>query len=228
MDQEAQGGDKKLLQEIDPLKAQSEVSAFDRGADISPMDPPEAYDPPARKKIARPAMNPFVADLFDEHVVFKAHLQAFKLALEELRAAGSMGPSHGAVIKNFFSFFGDTFIEHNRNEERFLFPILREKLILSGEHGPGKSPMTGIDVLENEHIEALQLATISLKYFELYGRLPDEKSQEIVFQLGINHGLELVELMDLHIFREDEIIFGLAHELLNEQELEALSKHSFT
>ena len=63
----------------------------------------------------------------------------------------------------------------------------------------------------------------------LASRLPDNHSRAITFDLAYHNGKELIELLRLHIFREDNTIFPLTQKLLSEEELATLNKaiHSF-
>ena len=53
----------------------------------------------------------------------------------------------------------------------------------------------------------------------LDSRLRNLKSKAITFDLAFNNGRELVELLRLHIFREDETLFPLAQQLLTDEDL---------
>ena len=53
----------------------------------------------------------------------------------------------------------------------------------------------------------------------LASRLPDNRSRGITFDLAYHNGKELIELLRLHIFREDNTIFPIAQELLTEEEM---------
>jgi hemerythrin-like domain-containing protein len=46
------------------------------------------------------------------------------------------------------------------------------------------------------------------------------QSRAITFDLAYHNGKELVELIKLHVFREDNTLFPLAQKLFTEEELE--------
>ena len=50
-------------------------------------------------------------------------------------------------------------------------------------------------------------------------RLPDQNSRMIVLDLAIEQSMAMIELLRLHIYREDHIVFDLAQQHLTEQEL---------
>ncbi len=107
---------------------------------------------------------------------------------------------------------------HNRKEEKGLFPILQKKLLASGEHSTGENPHTPIDLMEDDHIKMIQLATLSFNLLGLAMRLKDKEDIAVTFDLAYNNGKELAELLRLHIYREDNTLFPMAQELLTEEE----------
>ena len=96
--------------------------------------------------------------------------------------------------------------------------MLHERLIESGEHGNGETPETAVDLMEDDHNKFIQLATLSFNMLGLGSRLRDIESRGVTFDLAYNSGRELVELLRLHIFREDETLFPLAQQLLTEED----------
>ncbi|MBT4478160.1 MAG: hypothetical protein HOC66_02015, partial [Flavobacteriales bacterium] len=62
--------------------------------------------------------------------------------------------------------------------------------------------------------------------FNLIGissRLPDEDSKNIVSDMAYQNSLELIEMLRLHIYREDETLFQLAHQLISSEEFEEMN-----
>ncbi len=49
-------------------------------------------------------------------------------------------------------------------------------------------------------------------------RLPDEGSRMFVYDVAYSNGRELIEMLRLHIYREDHILFPLAHKLITQDE----------
>ena len=73
-----------------------------------------------------------------------------------------------------------------------------------------------------DHIEALQLAAVSFNLFGLITKLEDKNSKLVILDLAIEQGKALVELLRVHIFREDNIVFSLAQKLISKNEFKHL------
>ncbi len=208
-----------ILNRIDPLRKQAE-RGMDGGQGLSPMDPPDAYAPPSVEPVAAAEMHPFLRQFRDEHRPFMEELNAFEEAVLSIQKAGYTRESD-AKLRHFFHFFEQEFAPHSRREEAALFPLLRERLIASGEHGSG-DPATATDVMEDEHAKAMQLAAVVVNFLGLVFRLPDERSGMIVLDAALEQGKNLVELLRLHVFREDNVVFPLAHRLISTAEFDQI------
>ena len=68
---------------------------------------------------------------------FMEELNAFEAAILSIQKTGYTRESD-AKLRHFFHFFDQEFTPHHRREEATLFPLLRERLIASGEHGKGE------------------------------------------------------------------------------------------
>lgn len=209
------------LNQIDPLKKQPEEGLSGDG--LSPMDPPEAYSPPAMDRVPPEEMHPFLRKLSEEHVAFMEELKDFDEAILSVQKTGYT-KELDSKLRHFFHFFDHDFTTHNRREERVLFPLLNERLIADGEHSTGNNPTTATDIMEDEHLKAVQLAAVILNFMGLAFRLPDEKSRLIVLDAALEQGKNLVELLRLHIFREDNVVFSSAHRLITKAELDQMQK----
>jgi hemerythrin-like domain-containing protein len=185
------------------------------------MDPPDAYAPPGIEPVPAEALHPFLRQFRDEHVVFMAELNAFEAAILSIQKAGYDKESD-ARLRHFFHHLDHEFVPHSRREEASLFPLLRERLIASGEHGSGSVPTTATDVLEDEHAKAMQLAAVVVNFLGLVFRLPDERSGMLVLDAALEQGKNLVELLRLHVFREDNVAFSLAHRLISTAEFDQM------
>ncbi|MCK5208462.1 MAG: hemerythrin domain-containing protein, partial [Cyclobacteriaceae bacterium] len=124
----------------------------------------------------------------------------------------------------FFRFFDTDILVHNRKEERHLFPILKQRLIESGEHSKEAIPKTPVDLMEDDHVKFIQLASLTFNILGLAARLPDNHSRMLTFDVAYNSGIELVELLRLHIYREDNILFPLAQKLLTKTEFSKIEE----
>ncbi|OGA40319.1 MAG: hypothetical protein A3G24_21230 [Betaproteobacteria bacterium RIFCSPLOWO2_12_FULL_62_13] len=205
---------------IDPLRKQAE-----RGLEVeqglSPMDPPDAYAPSGIEPVPVKALHPFLRQFRDEHALFQEELSAFETAILSIQKSGYTKDSD-AKLRHFFHYFDQEFVPHSRREEAALFPLLRQRLIASGEHGSGRVPTTATEVMEDEHAKAMQLAAVVVNFLGLVFRLPDERSATIVLDAALEQGKNLVELLRLHVFREDNVVFALAHRLISAAELDQM------
>jgi len=212
--------DMHILNRIDPLRKQAE-RGLDSGNDLSPMDPPDAYAPPSLEPVPAEALHPFLRKFRDEHIPFMEELNDFEAAILAIQKTGYTKESD-AKLRHFFHFFDHEFIPHSRREEASLFPLLRERLIAAGEHGKGSVPATAADLMEDEHAKAMQLAAVVVNFLGLVFRLPDERSGMIVLDAALEQGKNLVELLRLHVFREDNVVFSLAHRLISRAEFDEM------
>ena len=216
--------DMLVLNRIDPLRKQPERGP-DGGQGLSPMDPPDAYAPPNVEPVPAAALHPFLKKFRDEHVAFTEELNAFESAIVAIQKTGYTKESD-ARLRHFFHFFDHEFIPHSRREEASLFPLLRERLIAAGEHGKGSVPATAADLMEDEHAKAMQLAAVVVNFLGLVFRLPDERSGMIVLDAALEQGKNLVELLRLHVFREDNVVFSLAHRLISATEFDEIQSRT--
>jgi len=208
------------LHRIDPLKRQTE-HGLDAAQGLSPMDPPDAYAPSGIEPVPAEAMHPFLRRFRSEHVQFLEELDALEAAILSIQKDGYTKESD-AKLRQFFNYLDQEFTAHSRREEAALFPLLRERLIASGEHGSGNDPATATDVMEDEHTKAMQLAAVIVNFLGLVFRLPDEKSAIVVLDAALEQGRNLVEMLRLHVFREDNVVFPLAHRLISTAELDQM------
>lgn len=204
--------DLQHLKSEDPLRRNAQKD--DSGEEFSPMDPPDAYTPPNLAPVAFDELHPFLQQLMREHLDCLAQLDAFEKALLDIQTNG-ISREADKTLRDFFDFFDNNIVRHNQKEEKRLFPILHRRLLESGEHGQGVEPLTAVNVLEDDHAKALQMAAVAFNFFALSVRLPDPASRAIVLDAALEQGKELVETLKLHIFREDNIAFAQAHRLID-------------
>ncbi len=205
-----------------------DVDKGDHEESPSPFDPPDAYKPGGDDQaVAYDLMHPLLQSLRDEHVECLAELSAFEASLEKLEkslAEESEAAFSGAGFARFFDYMNRQLVEHNRCEEKTLFPLLAQRLIESGEYSQGPKAITAVDVLEAEHLNFQQLVAVAFNFFELAKRLPDPAGRRFVRKTAIEQGKALAEQLRLHIFREDTVYFSLAHNLISKMEFDALLK----
>jgi len=211
----------KLHKKGDPIQRNAEKEIEDEG--LSPMAPPDAYSPPgAGQDVPYEEMHKFLQGFRDEHTSVRATVDAFEEALIKIKETG-ITREVNATFQAFFRAMDEEVFPHNRREETELFPLLRKRLIENGEHSKGAEPTTACDVLMDDHIQLVQLAAISLNFFALASRLPDERSKLLVFDAALEQANTLLELLRLHMFREDNVVFSLAHKYITAEEFDGLS-----
>ena len=202
--------DFKNLHNEDPLKRN--VNKQEEKKEWSPYDPPEAFSPPKKENVSYEEYQPFIRKLIDEHRVFEKKLGDFETVLLGI---GKCGFEKGTEKKlsDFFSFFDQEILKHQREEE-VLFPLLKQKLLESGEHSKTDVKVTATDVMQDDHIKSIQHVAVVFNFLGLAMRLPESTSRLITLDLALEQGKSLVEELRLHFFREENIIFPLVHKCL--------------
>lgn len=209
------------LKDSDPIKRFVDKES---GEELSPMDPPDAYSPPAIDEVSYEEMNDVLKKLIDEHKVCLVKLDAFEGALNKIKIDGfSATKEVNSTLADFFQFVDNNISKHNIKEEKFLFPLLHQRYIESGEHSSGPDKKNAVDMLEDDHIKFMQIAAITFTLFGLTGRLPDQSSRLVVLDLAVEQGKILLEMLRLHIFREDKIVFPFAQKNLTDDEFKGIN-----
>ncbi len=216
-----------IFEKADPKK-DDYIKRFvekDAGTDpvYSPMDPPEAYKPPATEPVPFDQLHPILQILTLEHKDTLAQLDEFEKNLLEIKKEGISKERNGK-LGVFFEFIDNKIVLHNLKEERVLFPFIHDRMIDNGEHGSGPVPETAVDMLEHDHIKMMELATLTFSLMGISSRLRDPVSNALLVDTAIEQGLALVELLRLHIFREDNVVFPLAHKYLTENDLTKITE----
>jgi hemerythrin-like domain-containing protein len=202
--------DLKNLNKQDPLKRMVERQT--KTEEFSPMDPPDAFEPPVLEEVEYENMSPLIQSLMDEHKECNRAIAAFENVLNSLHTDGfSKNTLEG--INDFFSFFDDSIIEHNRKEDNTLFADLNKILYEKEEYSVG-TEKTVVDLMEDDHVKMLQLAAISFNLFGLITRIPDDSSRLVILDLAVEQSKALIEMLKLHIFREDNVVFPIANKYL--------------
>ena len=211
----------KQLRDIDPLKRMAEKQSEQE--EFSPMDPPDAYAPPGMEAVPYEALHPFLQQLMDDHKAVIKELDALEDVFVHMQQEG-IGRDVNQRLSHFFRFLDDEIVRHQVKEEKVLFPLLQERLIEKGEHSHGPVAKTAVDMLEDDHIKVMQLAAVTFNFFGLAPRLPDPASRGLVLDAALEQGKTLIELLRLHIFREDNIVFPLAHKHMTPDELDTMAQ----
>jgi hemerythrin-like domain-containing protein len=96
---------------------------------------------------------------------------------------------------------------------------LNERLRTNEIYSNDGSENTVVDIMEDDHSKLIQLSALAFNLLGLASRLPDQNSRLIVLDIAIEQSLALIELLRLHMYREDHIVFDLARQHLTEDEL---------
>lgn len=209
------------LQKVDPLKRMVEKESGQE--EFSPMDPPDAYKPPKLDEIPENELHNCLQKLIKEHKAIVVELDSFEKALTHIQQKGIDKEVDGKM-RSFFSFFDQDVLAHSQKEEKALFPLLQKRLLENGEHSQGRARQTAVDMMHDDHSKTMQLAAVSFNFLGLAVRLPDPESRVIVLDAAVEQSKSLVELLRLHIFREENILFPLAHKYLTVEEFEEIEQ----
>ena len=217
--------EKNDIKKKDPIKRVVE-KGIEKDEEFSPMNPPDAYDTNyVITDVDLENMAESLHSLMDEHKEVIGELKNFEASLIAFHKDGfRMTKEINDSFEAFFRFFDTDILVHNRKEERHLFPILKQRLIESGEHSNEAIPKTPVDLMEDDHVKFIQLASLTFNILGLAARLPDNHSRMLTFDVAYNSGIELVELLRLHIYREDNILFPLAQKLLTKTEFSKIEE----
>jgi hemerythrin-like domain-containing protein len=202
--------------------AMTEPKEEELNAQFSPLNPPDAYHPPSSENMATEDLHPFLRSFVKENDAIRAALLKFEETIMVMKAKGVTAEVNGN-LKEFFQFFNEEFIPHARREEKTLFPILDQALRKERDEGLGLEITTAVDLMEDDHLKAIQLTVVIFNFFGLVSRLKDQVSRDLVMDAAFEQADQLIELLRLHIFREDTIVFPLAHKTIDPQELDRLT-----
>lgn len=194
--------------------------------EASPFSPPDAYSPPkVDEEIPYENMHKFLQILRDEHDEFSKKVTDFEKTIMQIEG-GKVDREIDKQLRVFFEYFDEEIRVHNLKEEKALFPIISKKMNEEGSHSKGMDNFNAIDVLEDEHSKFIQLSAVVFNFFALFSRIPDERSRMIILDTTVNKAKELIELLKVHIYRENTIIFIYAHNNLTDEEFEYIESMS--
>ncbi len=209
--------DLKQLSKTDPVKRNVEKGLED--VEHTPLDPPDAYSETKLGKINFADFAIPIQQLVTEHKEMLEKIESFEIALIQFKNNGYLFDQKiNEIFSVFFKFFDESISKHNHKEEKTLFPVLNQKLILAGEHSVGEHTMTAIDVMEDDHVKFIQLGVLTFNLLGLATRISDDTSRIFVLDTAYENGRELIESLKLHIFREDHTLFPLAHKYISAEE----------
>lgn len=188
--------------------------------DNSPMD---THEEEGKLTIKKEDLSDAIKVFMDEHEAVLKIVGEFEKGMVSYKVNGyKLTDDINKSFSKFFKCLDEELLPHNRKEEKTLFPILNKKLILAGEHSKGAKLLTAIDVMEDDHVKFIQLGALSFNLLGLSTRLVDDRSRIFVLDTVYDTSRELVELLKLHIYRENETLFPLAQKYLSKEELELI------
>jgi len=197
-------------------------------SDANNYVPPSTIDPVPYEKM--PLM---IRQFMDEHKKAVEEIDLFEQELLRFKKERwVMDQSMNQAFGRFFSYLDNNILAHNQREEKKLFPLLHKRLLESGEHSAyekyfsdeGPNSRTAVELMEDEHVTFIQFSALVFNFLSLASRLPDIRSQSMVSDLAYEQGLQLIEMLRLHIQREDQTLFPLAVNLISEEEFEEMVK----
>jgi len=210
-----------------------EVEHIENGANPMNMSAPTAadYTPPATiDPVPYEEMPGILQHFMDEHKTCLEEIARFEQALLRFKKEKwVMDEEMTKAFSRFFTFMDEKVLDHNRKEEEEFFPLLQQRLIETGEHSRFESYIsngeqrTAVEIMEDEHVKFIQLSSLTFNFLGLAPRLPDIRSQSMVSDLAFEQGVQLVEMLRLHIQREDKTLFPLACHLISDQEFEKMN-----
>lgn len=207
----------KKMKDDDPIIRN--VEKTDDSKELSAMDPPSAYDKERKVGGDSSEFDVFLQELVEDHKEVKKQTQTFDEALLAFKENGyAINHDINKAFNAFFVFFDENILPHNQKEEKYYFRVLEQRLKEDGEHGANDDTYTAIELMEDDHVKFIQLAALTFNMLGLGNRLQDPKARALTMDLAYNSGRELVELLRLHVFREDETLFPMSQELLTEDD----------
>lgn len=214
---------KRKMQEEDPIIRNIEKQ--NDSEELSAMDPPAAYDEKRKVGGNKNEMNSFLQELMKEHSEMRTEIKKFDDALKAFKENSfQINNELHKSFNNFFIYFDENILPHNQKEEKFFFRVLEQRMKENGEHGKTNKKYTAIELMEDDHVKFIQLTTLCFNFLGLGARLQDMQSRGLTLDIAYNSGRELVELLNLHAFREDETIFPMAQKLLTEDDFNYINE----
>ena len=111
------------LKKTDPLKVNAEKGM--EGEENSPMDPPDAYGGAVIEDVPYEALHPLLQHYMDDHVKAVEMIERFDKALAKFKEQQyRMDEETNGEFHDFFEYYDEHLLDHNRREERQLFPTL--------------------------------------------------------------------------------------------------------
>lgn len=202
---------------------ENKLSQEEKLNQLSPMSPPNLDEIIIPKSLKKTEQCHLISKLKSEHIELISLIKKLQTSLTEIEQSKEIGREQAKVIASFLDYMSDDFIEHNEEEEKILFPILREVFIRIGEtnnnFGAAYNP---IDILESEHTQVMQLIAVINNNATLMRKMVEKTDRATVLDSFIQHSKMALNILESHIVREDQIVFTLALNHLTQEEIKAI------
>lgn len=205
------------------------VEKVTNDAGLSPMSPPDYFNPPSKlEEIPFEKLPAAIQKLEKEHKEVLEYLNKFEETMQNFHNSNyHYTPDISKALSKFFEYLDKHIVAHHQKEEKHLFPLLVKYLIKSGEHSKYMSNNdyeTPIDLMEDDHLKFIQVASLIFNLLGIYVRIPDAASRNIIADIVYSKSIEMVELLRTHIYQEDNIVFPLCVKHLSEEEWQLVNK----
>ncbi len=147
--------------------------------------------------------------LRDEHQVILKVLDCFDIALQRSRTSGAVSREVFEPFLEFFRGFADKC--HHCKEEGHLFPCMEGKGV-PREGGP-------IGVMLQEHQQGRQRVRAMAEELETA-----DAGDAVAVERVLDQGQKYLELLRAHIFKENNVLFNMADQLIREGDLARLAE----
>ncbi len=163
-------------------------------------------------------MHPFLQELIDEHHLYTKELNAFEEAVAMIES-GKVDKEVDEKLRQFFTYFDEQIVSYDQEGEKYLFARISKKMTEDENSNI-------IGSLETDHMKSIQMAAVAFNMLALFSRIPDEQSRFIVLDVALKQAKELLELLRVHIYREDTMIFPYAQRNFTNEELTEIQQRS--
>jgi regulator of cell morphogenesis and NO signaling len=158
-----------------------------------------------------------IEKLIECHDQILTQLSLFDRSLSAVEKHGVVGlTSEKKNIGETFEFIETTIALHTRDEEDGLFPTLQGKLQARSE-GEANTP---VDVMESEHRTVEEVTTRIKRIVPMIEENPSSEDTPLLLDEFLKKGHWLIQAYQRHIWKENNILFPMADQLLSVEEKE--------
>ncbi len=159
-----------------------------------------------------PSQDP-LAQLMVEHRAFRDRTRSFSEAVGRYEALVGTVPLDAELVAEFSTFLADDVDRrHGAKEEEGLFPAL-------ARHVPSDGGPVGMLLQEHEELRGFQRALA-----QAAGRLTSDAEDPETQRTVLRSAGEVHQLLDLHIDKEETVLFPMAREILSPGDLASVAE----